>query len=313
MNVLPALLVLGLLLATAGPRLLTRARWVEREPVLALWAWQCLVAAVLLCCGLAMLLTGTVAWPEAGRLLFLGAPHGVESAYRLPFTRPWAVAGTLLLACGGVRTAGALTAEVRFARALRRRRQRELTARAPELPPGLGLRPVSGERLVVLENAQPRAWSLPGPDARLVVTTGALTRLSDRELAAALAHERGHVRARHHWLMQCAEALNSGFPGARVFGLFRSQVGRLVELAADDSAARRHGRLATAIALVELNAAHSPSCPAPLAEVPRRVDRLLIGEPRLPVGHRLRLTATALVALGAPLLLAFAPGLRALL
>jgi len=113
--------------------------------------------------------------------------------------------------------------------------------------------------------------------------------------------------------MQCAEALNSGFPGARVFGLFRSQVGRLVELAADDSAARRHGRLATAIALVELNTDRSPNCPAPLAEVPRRVDRLLTGEPRLPVGHRLRYTATALVALGAPLLLAFAPGLRALL
>ena len=313
MNVLPALLVLGLLLATVGSRLLARARWVEREPVLALGAWQCLVIAVLLCCGLSMLLTGAVAWPEAGRLLFLGAPHGVEAAYRLPLARPWAVAGTLLLGYGAVRSGQALGTEVRSARALRRRRQRELTARAPELPPGLGPRQLSRERLVVLESDRPQAWSLPGPDARLVVTTGALSRLSDRELAAALAHERGHVRARHHWLMQCAEALNTGFPGARVFELFRSQVGRLVELAADDSAARRHGRLATAIALVELNADHSPSCPAPLAEVPRRVDRLLTGEPRLPVAHRLRLTATALVALGAPLLLAIAPGLRALL
>jgi hypothetical protein len=92
LNVLPALLVLGLLLATVGSRLLARARWVEREPVLALWAWQCLVAAVLLCCALSMLLTGAVAWPEAGRLLFLGAPHGVEAAYRLPFARPWAPA-----------------------------------------------------------------------------------------------------------------------------------------------------------------------------------------------------------------------------
>jgi Zn-dependent protease with chaperone function len=312
LNVLPALLVLGLLLATVGPRLLARARWVEREPVLALWAWQCLVAGVLLCCGLSLLITSTAAWPEAGRLLFLGAPHGVEAAYRQPLARPWAVAGTALLAYGGLRTVQALTVEVHTARALRRLRQRELTARAPELPPGLGPRSASRERLVVLENAQPRAWSLPGATPRLVVTTGALARLSERELAAALAHERGHHQARHHWLTQCAEALNTGFPGARVFGLFRSQVGRLVELAADDSAARRHGRLATAIALVELNAGHSPACPAPLAEVPRRVDRLLTGEPRLPVAHRLRLTATALVALSAPLLLAFAPGLRAL-
>ena len=312
MIVLPALLVLCTVLATIGPRLLSGARWVEREPVLALWAWQCLIVAVLLCCGIAMLLTGAVAWPEAGRLLFLGAPRGVEAAYGHPLTRPWAIATTLAFAFGGMRTALALVAEIRSARALRRRRQRELALQAPELPPGLLQRRTTGERLVVLENAQPRAWSLPGPDARLVVTTGALHRLSDRELAAVLAHERGHMRARHHWLMQCAEALNTGFPGARVFRLFRSQVGRLVELAADDSAARRHGRLATAIALVELNAVHSPGCPAPLAEVPGRVDRLLTGAPRLPVGRRLRLTVTSLAAICAPLALAFAPGLHVL-
>ena len=313
MNVLPALLVLCLLLAVLGPRLLARAHWVEREPVLALLAWQCLVVAVLLCFGLAMLLTAAAAWPQAGQVLFLGAPHGVAEAYRLPLDRPWAVAGALLLAFGGVRTAQSLSAEVRLARTLRRRRQRELARQAPELPPGLAPRRSPGERLVVLEDVRPLAWSLPGPQPRLVVTTGALHRLSDRELDALLAHERGHVRARHHWLMQCAEALSTGFPGAAVFALFRSQVGRLVELAADDWAARRHGRLATAIALVELNTQHSPGCPAPLAEVPHRVDRLLAGAPRLTRGRRLRLTATSLAAVGAPLLLAFAPGLRALL
>jgi hypothetical protein len=357
-NALPALLLLCLVLALLGPRLLARARWTEREPVLALWAWQCLVVAVLLCCGLALLLTAAAAWPDARDLLFTGAPRGVEGAYGFPLARPWAIAGTFLLAVGGVRTALALALEVRSARALRRRRQRELSAQAPELPPGLtrdliaseaaasaagpGAEPSSrsgsvsrprsgslsgtgtgsvpgsgsrsGERLVVLENAQPRAWSLPGPSARLVVTTGALRRLSDRELAAVLAHERGHVRARHHWLLQCAEALNSGFPGAGIFSLFREQVGRLVELAADDSAARRHGRLATAVALVELNTAMgpAPSCPSSLAEIPGRVERLLSGRPRLPVSQRVRLTAVTLTAVSAPLALALAPGLRVL-
>ncbi|MEY9966561.1 Zn-dependent protease with chaperone function [Streptacidiphilus sp. MAP12-16] len=317
MNALPALLLLGLVLATAGPRLLARARWAEREPVLALWAWQCLVVATLLCCGLALVLTGAAAWPAARDLLFSGAPHGVEAAYGFPLARPWAIAGAFLFAVGGVRTAMALGLEVHSARALRRRRQRELALRAPELPAGLGSRSGSGsgERLVVLENTQPKAWSLPGPRARLVVTTGALHRLSDRELDAVLAHERGHVRARHHWLLQCAEALNTGFPGAGIFVLFREQVGRLVELAADDSAARRHGRLATALALVELNTAPGPaeSCPALVSEVPGRVDRLLAGEPRLSVAHRLRLTVGALAAVGAPLALAFAPGLHALI
>lgn len=316
MNALPALVLLGVVLATAGPRLLARARWAEREPVLALWAWQCLVLAALLCCGLALLLTAAAAWPEVRTLLFSGAPRGVEAAYGIPLSRPWAIAVAALLAVGGARTALALGTEVRSARALRRHRLRELRLRAPELPSGLGLvrRPSAAERLVVLENAEPNAWSLPGPATRLVVTTGALHRLSDRELAAVLEHERGHVRARHHWLLQCAEALNNGFPGAGIFRLFREQVGRLVELAADDSAARRHGRLATAVALVELNTAHGPvpNCPGLLDQVPGRVDRLLSGEPRLPVARRLRLTAATLAALSAPLALVFAPGLRVL-
>lgn len=329
MNALPALLLLGLLslglvLATVGARLLARAGWVEREPVLALGAWQCLVVAVLLCCGLALLLTTAAAWPTVRGLVFSGAPSGVEAAYSLGAGRSWAVAGALLFAVGGVRTALALGLEVLSARALRRRRRNALTLRAPELPPELTPTPgsrrpgrsrSSAERLIVLESAHPHAWSLPGSGARLVVTTGALRRLGDREFAAVLAHELGHVRARHHWLLQCAEALHSGFPGAMIFRLFRQQVGRLVELAADDSAARRHGRMATALALVELNTAVGPAhtCPSPLAEVPRRVDRLLAGEPRLPVLHRLRLTVTALGAVCAPVLLAFAPGLHAII
>ncbi|MFC1414402.1 M56 family metallopeptidase [Streptacidiphilus sp. N1-12] len=324
MNALPALLLLGTVLATAGPRLLARARWAEREPVLALGAWQCLVVAVLLCCGLALVLTLAAAWPTAHVLLFSGAPHGVAAAYGFPLGRPWAVAAACLFAVGGLRTALALASEVRSARALRRRRAQELARQAPELPSWLLRRGVSrrrasrrggsGERLVVLENAHPTAWSLPGPRSRLVVTTGALHRLGHRELAAVLAHERGHVRARHHWLLQCAEALNTGFPGAGIFRLFREQVGRLVELAADDSAARQHGRMATALALVELNTAvgPDPACPSPFAEVPGRVDRLLAGPSRLPVRHRLQLTAMSLTALSAPLLLVFAPGLRAI-
>jgi hypothetical protein len=166
-----------------------------------------------------------------------------------------------------------------------------------------------------------------------VVTTQALRQLTDRELAAVLSHERGHVRARHHWLAQWAQALASGFPGVAMFSAFRDQVGELIELAADDRAARRHGRLTTALALVELNSGRGVfgACPTPLtsagrpsagapvrppqlaAQAPRRVDRLLAGEPRLSVDHRLRLTLAALAAPATAVLLAAAPGLTALL
>ncbi|MGF1431801.1 M56 family metallopeptidase [Kitasatospora sp. LaBMicrA B282] len=314
MAALFGLLLLGALLATAGPHLLTRAGWVEREPVLALLVWQCLVIAVLLCCVLSLLLAVSAALPEVRGLLFTGAPHGVEHAYGLAGAEGWGRFCAALLALGGLRTALSLAREVRAARLLRDHRHAELSHRAPELPDGIGDQPTRRERLVVLENVRPEAWSLPGPQSRLVVTTGALSRLTDRELAAVLSHERGHVRARHHWLAQGAQALAAGFPGVGVFSAFRDQVGELVELAADDRAARRHGRLTTAHAMVELNLERGVygTCPGQQAQSPRRVDRLLVGAPRLPVLSRLRLTAAALAAPATVLLLALLPGLSAL-
>ncbi|WP_354639093.1 M56 family metallopeptidase [Kitasatospora camelliae] len=323
MTALLSLLLLGTLLSTAVPGRLARARWAEREPVLALCAWQCLVVAVLLCCVLSLLLASAAALPGLRALLFQGAPQGVEEAYGLAGAEGWGRLSAAVLAAGGIWTALSLAREVRSARALRGRRNAQLDHRAPELPKELagaaGAAPqwprAARERLVVLENVRPEAWSVPGPGARLVVTTGALQQLSDRELAAVLSHERGHVRARHHWLLQCAEALAGGFPGVEVFAAFRDQVGELVELAADDRAARRHGRVTTALALVELNSGRGvfgPCRPGHLAQSPRRVDRLLAGEPRLSVARRLQFTLAAVAAPAAALLLAAAPGLTAL-
>ncbi|GLW59224.1 M56 family metallopeptidase [Kitasatospora phosalacinea] len=315
MTALLSLLLLGLLLATVAPSRLARARWPEREPVLALLVWQTLVVAVLLCCVLSLLLASAAALPAWRDVVFSGAPAGVEGAYGLAGREGWGRLSAAVLAAGGVWTAVSLAREIRSARAERGHRHAQLVRRAPELPSSLlPRRRRVREPLVVLENVRPQAWSLPGPRARLVVTTGALQQLSDRELAAVLSHERGHVRARHHWLGQCAQALATGFPGVGVFSAFRDQVAVLVELAADDRAARRHGRVTTALALAELNSEVFASCPpAQLAQSPARVDRLLLGEPRLPVPARLGWTLAALAAPLGAALLAAAPGLSALL
>jgi hypothetical protein len=89
---------------------------------------------------------------------------------------------------------------------------------------------------------------------------------------------------------------------------------RLVELAADDMASRRHGRLTTALALVELNEDRGVFGPAAArqAHVPQRVHRLLGAPHRLPAIRRLVLTVTAALLPAVPVLLAFVPGLRAL-
>src|ERR1700760_3646038 len=105
------LLVLGALAAATAPRLLSRADWPEREPVLALWVWQCVVAAVLLCCALAMALTASAAWAAVRGNLFAFAPQDVVDAYALPSYGKWSGTLAIALALGGVWTAAMLTRE----------------------------------------------------------------------------------------------------------------------------------------------------------------------------------------------------------
>ncbi|MFB7927987.1 MULTISPECIES: M56 family metallopeptidase [Streptomyces] len=305
-----ALLLLGALTAVVAPRLLARADWPDREPVVALWAWQCAVAAVLVCCALSMTLSAAAAWHAVGWHVFATAPSAAVEAYALGTAGPWAATTAVALACGGLWSAAMLVREVGRARARRRGRRADLLVRAPLMP---GEVAVSG-RLVVLESERPDAWWLPGTSPQLVVTTAALRRLKGRQLDAVLAHEQGHARARHDWLLNCSSALAGGFPQVPVFAAFRDEMHRLVELAADDTASRRFGRLTTALALVELNEHRGVfgPCPTPQAHVPARVRRLLTPPDRLTAARRLRLTAAAALVPVVPVLLAFVPGLRAL-
>ncbi|MFD5896619.1 M56 family metallopeptidase [Streptomyces sp. NPDC060366] len=304
------LLTLGALAAVVAPRLLARAEWPEREPVVALWVWQCVVAAVLLCFALAMTFSAAAAWLAVRGHVFAPAPSGVVEAYALGAHRPWSAALALILAAGGVWTGAMLTREIHRAHTRRKRRRTELLVRSPLLP---GEEPGGGP-LVVLEGERPGAWWLPGAAPQLVITTAALRRLKGRQLDAVLAHEQGHARARHDWLLHCSSALANGFPQVPVFAAFQAEMDRLVELAADDVASRRFGRLTIALALVELNEDRGVfgPCPAPDSELPRRVDRLLTPLPRLTAGRRLRLTAAAALVPAVPLVVAFIPALRAL-
>ncbi|MGV9940459.1 M56 family metallopeptidase [Streptomyces sp. NPDC003401] len=310
MMVPAVLLLLGALTAVAAPRLLARADWPDREPVVALWVWQCVVAAVLMCCALAMTLSAAAAWQAVRGHVFAPAPRAVVEAYALNATGPWAAATAVALAGGGLWSGAMLVREIAAARTRLRHQRHELSLRAPLLP---GEEPAAG-RLVVLEGERSDAWWLPGGAPRLVVTTAALRRLRGRQLDAVLAHEQGHARARHDWLLHCSAALAAGFPQVPVFAAFRDEMHRLVELAADDTASRRFGRLTTALALVQLNedrGVFGPS-PGPQAHVPQRVQRLLTAPGRLTAARRLRLTAVASLVPVLPVLVTLVPALRAL-
>ncbi|MEU6541323.1 M56 family metallopeptidase [Streptomyces sp. NPDC047000] len=296
--------------AVPAPRALTAAVWPEREPVVALWVWQCLVATVLLCCLAALVLGAAAVFQTVRDQVFAPAPPAVTAAYDLSATAPWAAALTLLLACGAAWTTAMLAREAVEARRGRGLKRAHLRERAPELPAGL---PVRRGALLVLEDEYPDAWWLPGHPPQLIVTTGALRRLTDLQLDAVLTHERDHARAHHDWLLHLSTALATGFPRVPVFAHFCDQTHRLVELAADDTASRRCGHLTTALALIELNQHRGVlSCASSRRLLGERVDRLLQPPPRLDRRRRaLTTTAAALVPL-IPLLITFTPGLTAL-
>jgi hypothetical protein len=198
--------------------------------------------------------------------------------------------------------------EARRRRGLAREHLRE---RAPDLPAGLGA--ATRGPLLVLEDEYPDAWWMPGNPPQLIVTTGALHRLTDHQLDAVLTHERGHARARHDWLLHLSTALATGFPRVPLFAHFCDQTHRLVELAADDTASRRCGHLTTALALIELNQHRGVlSCASSHRLLGERVDRLLEPPPRLLRRQRALTSATAALVPLLPLLIVFGPGLSAL-
>ncbi len=89
------LLLLSAVALTAAipvPRSLTRAAWPEREPVVGLWVWQCLVATVLLCCLTALVLGAAAVFHTVRDHVFAPAPPAVTAAYDLSAAPVWAVA-----------------------------------------------------------------------------------------------------------------------------------------------------------------------------------------------------------------------------
>ncbi len=55
-----------------------------------------------------------------------------------------------------------------------------------------------GEELAVLDDPAPVAYAVPGRPGRIMASTGLLRALDAGERRAVLAHERSHLRHRHH-------------------------------------------------------------------------------------------------------------------
>ena len=307
MTVAAVLVAYAALAGTAGARVLGRAGWPVRAPLLAILTYLAAAWSVVAALGLAGLTLAVYATALGGGLSHLigACVLRLRDAYATPGGA--AVAGLGLILAAAVAARAALTA-VTHLRAVRRHAVRH--AQAARLvgrrEPALGA--------VLVEHAQPAAYCVAGPDSTVIVTTGALQALDPGQLDAVLAHERAHLACRHHRLLAIARIGRQVLPFLPLMREADTQVTRLVEMHADDAATagRGAGPLATALVLLATGAGPAPGLSAAATDAVQRIQRLL--SPAEPLGRvrRQLLRAGAAALALAPVLLALTPAVVAL-
>lgn len=93
---------------------------------------------------------------------------------------------------------------------------------------------VGGGELVVLPDPTPQAFALPRRGGRIVVSTAMLKALDPSERRVLFAHERAHLRGRHHLWFMAAQLAASADP---LLARLSATVGYLLERWADEAAA----------------------------------------------------------------------------
>jgi Zn-dependent protease with chaperone function len=297
-----------------GASALQRASWPRRSPAAAILLWQALGLAGGLAAVGALLAIG-VDEPGSrptGVLGALGALPGRLLSGQLldPHQSPVVTAARAMMLIAGLALLLVLVLVLvtAFADAIgARRRQRELLALLAHGDP-------KAPGALVVDYPAAAAYCLPGIRSQIVVSVGTLDLLAPAELAAVLAHERAHLRARHDLVLIPFTSLRRAFPRSRVVTQTYRTVALLVEMMADDRALRVRGLLARelATALLRFGTAGTGCAPAGAlavgeGELTARVNRLLTPPPPLsrPVQATVILAAVLLVA--APLLLLVIP------
>jgi Zn-dependent protease with chaperone function len=263
-----AAVVFALYAAAAGvlaPALL-RGPWAARSPRLALGLWLAVpvswVAAVVLAV-LAAMAPVALSWSGSS-----GAGWAQLARSAAPGGRVIAVAGLVASAAVVLWAAGCMAREVhRDWRAWRGHAALVAAVGRPGDEPGVA----------IIDHDVPAVYCLPSGRYRIVVSGGAVRALSPEQVRVVLAHERAHLRCRHHLVLTLATALGRAFPCVPLLASAPSEVAVLSEMAADDAAARRHSRDDLAAALVVL--ARARAKPAMLAAggpaASARLERIL--------------------------------------
>jgi Zn-dependent protease with chaperone function len=292
---------------TLGARVLGRAGWTARAPLLGIVTYLAAGWSVLAALGLAGLTLAVHATALGGGLSHLigACVLRLRAMYATPGGA--AIAGLGLILAGAVAARTALTAASHLRTTGRQALRHAQTARLVGHPePALGA--------VLVEHPEPAAYCVSGRHPMVIVTTGALRALDAAQLDAVLAHERAHLAGRHHRLLAIARIAGQVLPFLPLMRDADAQVARLVELHADDVATRASDprSLATALVVLATGASPEPALAAAATDAVQRIHRLFGPAEQLGRVHRQLLRATAAALALAPVLLALAPAAAAL-
>ncbi|AQZ63108.1 Peptidase M48, Ste24p precursor [[Actinomadura] parvosata subsp. kistnae] len=302
-----ALAAYAVFATTLLPRLLVRAQWSDRAPRLAISLWLAACGSAIASASLAAVATAvptdTIGHELAGLIEACFAMLDNEFDPAAMSIGGWlallAAALIVIRAASGVGT-------VLIAAHRERRRHAAMLRLLGRRDSELGA--------IVLDYDEPLVYCLPGRHAKKVITTAALRSLAPAYVAAVLAHEQAHLRGRHHLVLAVAEGLSRAFPRLSLFAKAKKEIIRLVELHADDVAARHHPRIHIAAALVSLATSRAPAfvLGAGGETALARIRRML--HPATPLRRREKLTGMAAVGmlLVGPAAVALLPGLSAL-
>jgi Zn-dependent protease with chaperone function len=165
-------------------------------------------------------------------------------------------------------------------------------------------RRVAGVDGLVLDAPQKMAYCLGGRPGTIVITSAAIATLDPPHLDAVIAHERAHLAGRHHLLLAATRALAASLSRIRLFTVAETEIAELLEMCADDTAARRHGTaalLAAILALAGAGPVPSAALGANTVGVCARVRRLADPDTATARVHaRLQLAAVAAVVVFGP-------------
>ncbi|WP_427892921.1 M56 family metallopeptidase [Kribbella sp. GL6] len=309
MTVGAVLLVYALALGIGGGALCRRSGGLERAPRLG----AALLLSVAWSVPVALFLAGlTIAVPHtalsSGVSELLGACIiRIRSAYSTPGGTVVAVAGLCLSAVIVVRVCWVAGQVVQIRRTERRKQQALIATagrRVPEWP------------AVIVDESRPVAYSLADRAGTIVLTSGLLGVLTPDQVAAVIAHEQAHLRGRHHSLLASAAVVAGTLPALPLLRELSAVVRRLIEMQADDVAARAHAPETIAAALFTVAtgqpAGSLPITPASAlaagdSDAVARVRRLLLPPAMLTRRGRGVVRAGIAAAVLVPVLTAFAP------